>query len=89
MADLAFEDLDGYYYIVDVKTHRLSTKFNMPNLTSVERLARFYEDDKNYFVVLMDVSRGPWKKNGALHSVIRVSDQAATSACSRTSLRRW
>ena len=53
MADLAFEDLDGYYYVVDVKTHRLSTKFNMPNLTSVERLARFYEDDKNYFVVLM------------------------------------
>ncbi len=36
-----------------------------------------------------DVSRGSWKKNGALHSVIRVSDQAATSACSRTSLRRW
>jgi hypothetical protein len=53
MADLAFEDDDGYYYVVDVKTHRLSTKFNMPNLTSVERLARFYEDDKNYFVVLM------------------------------------
>jgi hypothetical protein len=25
----------------------------MPNLTSVERLARFYEDDKNYFVMLM------------------------------------
>ena len=36
-----------------------------------------------------DVSRGPWKKNGALHSVIGVSYQAATSACSRTSLRRW
>lgn len=53
MADLAFEDVDGYYYVVDVKTHRLSTKFNMPNLTSVERLSRFYEDDKNYFVVLM------------------------------------
>jgi hypothetical protein len=53
MADLAFEDRDGFYYVVDVKTHRLSTKFNMPNLTSVERLARFYEDDKNYFVVLM------------------------------------
>ena len=30
----------------------LYTKFNMPNLTSVERLSRFYEDDKNYFVVL-------------------------------------
>lgn len=53
MADLAFEDKDGFYYVVDVKTHRLSTKFNMPNLTSVERLARFYEDDNNYFVVLM------------------------------------
>jgi len=25
----------------------------MPNLTSVERLARFYEDDKNYFVILV------------------------------------
>jgi hypothetical protein len=53
MADLAFEDKDGCYYIVDVKTHMISTKFNMPNLTSVERIARFYEDDKNYFVILM------------------------------------
>lgn len=38
MADLAFKDPDGFYYIVDVKTHRLGTAFNMPNLTSVERL---------------------------------------------------
>ena len=53
MADLAFEDNEGFYYVVDVKTHRLSTKFNRPNLTSVERLARFYEDDRNYFAVLM------------------------------------
>lgn len=53
MADLAFEDMDDFYYVVDVKTHRLGTKFSMPNLTSVERLPRFYEDDKNYFVVLM------------------------------------
>ena len=53
MADLAFSDADGSYYVVDVKTHRLETKFNMPNLTSVQRLARFYEDDKNYFVVLI------------------------------------
>lgn len=52
MADLAFTDKNGFYYIVDVKTHRLDTHFNMPNLTSVERLARFYEDDKNYFIVL-------------------------------------
>ena len=25
----------------------------MPNLTSVERLARFYEDDGNYFTILL------------------------------------
>jgi len=53
MADLAFTDTEGFYYVVDVKTHRTDTKFNMPNLTSVERLTRFYEDDKNYFVILM------------------------------------
>lgn len=53
MADLAFIDMNDFYYVVDVKTHRLETHFNMPNLTSVERLARFYEDDNNYFVVLM------------------------------------
>lgn len=52
MADLAFTDKDGFYYVVDVKTHRLDTKFNMPNLTSVERLARFYEEDVNYFSLL-------------------------------------
>lgn len=53
MADLAFTSKDNFYHIIDVKTHRLDTRFNMPNLTSVERLARFYEDDKNYFVVLI------------------------------------
>jgi hypothetical protein len=53
MADMAFTDKQDLYYIVDVKTHRLETKFNMPNLTSVERLARLYEDDKNYYIILM------------------------------------
>ena len=53
MADLAFTDIDGLYYVVDVKTHRTSTKFNMPNLTSVRRLSRFYEDDNNYFSLLL------------------------------------
>jgi hypothetical protein len=52
MADLAFTDKDGKYYVVDVKTHRLDTKFNMPNLVSVERLSRFYEEDNNFFVIL-------------------------------------
>ena len=46
-------DSERFYYTVDVKTHRLSTKFNMPNQTSVERLARYYEDDRNVFVLLM------------------------------------
>ncbi len=53
MADLAFKDNDGFYYVVDVKTHREETKFNMPNLTSVHRLARLYEDDSNYFSLLV------------------------------------
>lgn len=53
MADLAFYDVSGFYYVVDVKTHNLGTQFNMPNLTSVERLARFYEDDNNYFTLLI------------------------------------
>jgi hypothetical protein len=53
MADLAFTDAKGYYYVVDVKTHRLETHFNMPNLISVERLTRFYEDEKNYFLILL------------------------------------
>lgn len=52
MADFAFTDADNYYYIVDTKTHNLGTDFNMPNLTSVERLSRFYEDDRNFFAVL-------------------------------------
>ena len=53
MADVAFTDIDGNYYLIDVKTHNTSTQFNMPNLTSVQRLARFYEDDRNYFIVLL------------------------------------
>ena len=53
MADLAFEDSDGNYYVVDVKTHCRSTKFNMPNLVSVERLTRFYEERCNFFCILI------------------------------------
>ena len=53
MADLAFRDREDFYCIVDVKTHREDTRFSMPNLTSVERLSRFYEDDRNVFSVLM------------------------------------
>ena len=53
MADLAFTDKDGIYSVVDVKTHREDTQFNMPNLTSVERLSRFYESDTNVFALIM------------------------------------
>lgn len=53
MADLAFKDKDGFYCVIDVKTHRQDTSFNMPALVSVERLSRFYEDDKNIFAVMM------------------------------------
>jgi hypothetical protein len=53
MADLAFTDVDGFYYVVDVKTHRTDTRFNMPNLTSVRSLARLYEDDNNYFALIL------------------------------------
>ncbi|MBZ5695719.1 MAG: hypothetical protein LAN36_10215 [Acidobacteriia bacterium] len=66
MADLAFKDKLGNYYIVDVKTHREETAFNMPNLTSVDRLARFYEDDANFFVMLMI-------KYGVIGTRVRVS----------------
>lgn len=52
MADLAFNDAERCYYVVDVKTHRLDSSFNMPNLTSVERLARFYQDATSFFVLL-------------------------------------
>jgi hypothetical protein len=53
MADFAFTGLNNCYYNIDVKTHNTETKFNMPNIVSVERLARFYEDDSNYFTILM------------------------------------
>ncbi len=53
MADLAFTDKEGFYSVVDVKTHREDTRFNMPNLTSVERLTRFYESDANVFSLIL------------------------------------
>ena len=53
MEDFAFNDAAGNYYVIDVKTHCQSTTFNMPNLISVERLTRFYEDQHNFFCILM------------------------------------
>lgn len=53
MADMAFVDIFNNYVIVDVKTHNIDTVFNMPNLTSVKRIASLYEDDENYFSLLI------------------------------------
>jgi len=69
MADLAFTDKNGTYYIVDVKTHRIDTKFSMPNLTSVERLSRFYEEDTNYFSLL----KVDYKINGSHVEIKKVT----------------
>ena len=57
MADMAFETVDGFYCLVDVKTHRQDADFSMPQLTSVERLASLYGDDSNIFS-LMSVKYG-------------------------------
>lgn len=53
MADVAFMDTSDNYFVVDIKTHNKDTDFNMPNLTSVERLSRFYKDDRNYFIIVL------------------------------------
>ena len=53
MGDMAFTDVEGNYSLIDVKTHREGTRFNMPNLTSVERLARFYKLDANIFSLII------------------------------------
>lgn len=53
MADVAFTDVNDYYYVADIKTHNKDTNFNMPNLTSVKRLADLYEDDRNSFIIVL------------------------------------
>ena len=53
MADLSFKDHLGNNYVVDVKTHREDTVFNMPNVISVSRLAAFYQKENNFFLILM------------------------------------
>ncbi len=48
-----FIDQDGFHYFINVITHREETHFSMPNITSVDRLKKLYEDDKNIFVILL------------------------------------
>ena len=65
MADLAFKDKVSNYCVVDVKTHREGTAFNMPNLTSVDRLAgeaitepEAEVDDLREIVALVEEEKG-------------------------------
>lgn len=53
MEDIAFTDKNGLRYLVDVKTHWTDAKFSMPNLISLPRLTKLYENDANYFVLLL------------------------------------
>lgn len=43
----------GIEYVIDVKTQREGTYFNMPNITSLERIKKFYTSKKNVFLVMI------------------------------------
>lgn len=53
MGDIEFQDKNNNLYFIDIKTHNLDTKFNMPNLTSVVKLSNLYKIENNYFVIIM------------------------------------
>lgn len=53
MSDLICLSSDGYLHNIDVKTHMENTTFNMPNITSVEKLIDLYKSDKNYFSIIL------------------------------------
>ncbi len=54
MADISYRDKKNNYYAIDIKTHRLNdSSFNMPNLISIKRLSKFYEESSlNHFMIL-------------------------------------
>ena len=39
-------------YKIDIKTHDINSDFSMPNLISVDRLKKFYENDNNYIIYI-------------------------------------
>ena len=51
-ADITFTHR-GIEYVIDVKTQRENTYFNMPNITSLESIGKFYADKNKVFLVLM------------------------------------
>jgi hypothetical protein len=47
--------LEGYSYLVDIKTKDEDKQFHMPNLVSIDRLRKFYINDNNFIeYVLVD-----------------------------------
>ena len=53
IANVVFDGKDGLKYFLDVITHNTETKFNMPNITSVDILQELYSDNRNIFIVLL------------------------------------
>ncbi len=52
LEDVAFR-YNSRYFAVDVKTRNAAARFSMPNLISVDRLLKFYDNPDNYFVLAM------------------------------------
>jgi hypothetical protein len=40
-------------YKIDIKTHDLNSDFSMPNLISVDRLKKFYENKNNHLIYII------------------------------------
>lgn len=51
MEDCAVIINENTYYI-DIKTHNMETAFNMPNLTSLKGLNKFYKDSNNVLCIM-------------------------------------
>ena len=41
-----------YLIKIDTKSHDLNSEFSMPNLISIDRLAKFYKTDTNYLLYI-------------------------------------
>lgn len=53
MANFEFIDHEDYHYYINVVTHCMDLRMSMPNITSVNRLFNLYDNDKNYFIILL------------------------------------
>lgn len=55
MGDINVTDCDGCNYYIDIITHNLDTNFNMPNITSISRLSKYYSvnNPSSFFLILM------------------------------------